>query len=107
MMIKQYLFRFLVLLGISFCITNSYAEKNQIVMQGTYNSVNIQAGYIVANDMKFSVDNATRVYDSSGQLRSLKSLKPGQQLNMHYRNYGRPVKNVSEMVLDKIIYYSK
>lgn len=107
MMIKKYLFGFFVILGMSFCITNSYAENNQIVMQGTYNTANIQAGYIVANDMKFSVDNATRVYDAGGQLRSLKSLEPGQHLEMYYRDYGRRVKNVSDMVLDKITYYAK
>ncbi|PCI20612.1 MAG: hypothetical protein COB62_04425 [Piscirickettsiaceae bacterium] len=107
MMIKQYLFKFFVILSITFGVSNSYAGNNQVVMQGIYDNSNIQAGYIVANDMKFSVDNATRVYDANGQLRSLKSLESGQQLKMYYRNYGGQVKNVSDMVLDKIIYYSK
>jgi hypothetical protein len=98
--------RFIIMLGILLACTISIADS-KVVMKGVFNSTNIEAGYIVANDMKFSVDNATRVYDANRQLRSLKSLKPGQQLEMQFRDRSSHVKNVSDMVLDKITYFTK
>lgn len=98
--------RICAIFGMLLVFTSSIAD-NKVVMKGAFNNANIQAGYIVANDMKFTVDNTTRVYDAQGQLRSLKSLKPGQQLEMQFRERSSHVKNVSDMVLDKITYFSK
>jgi len=107
MFIKKNVIWFSVAFIITLVSTNSYAGNEQVVMKGTFNSSNLKAGYIVANDMKFSVDHLTRVYDTNGQLKSFKSLKPGQGLKMHYRGYGGQVKNVTDMILDKIIYSSR
>lgn len=106
-LIKKNMIWFFATLAITLVSASSYADNERVVMKGTFNSSNLQAGYIVANDMKFSVDHLTRVYDTSGQLKSFKSLKPGQGLKMHYRGYGGQVKNVTDMILDKIVYSSK
>ena len=98
--------RICAIFGILLVFTSSIAD-NKVVMEGTFNNANIQAGYIVANDMKFTVDNTTRVYDAQSQLRSLKSLKPGQQLEMQFREPSSQIKSVADMVLDKISFYSR
>ena len=95
----------LVILLVSFTYVN--AANTQIMMTGTFYGANIHKNYIVADDIKFSIDNGTRVYDALGQFSSLKSIKPGQQIDMYYRNHVDQTKNVSSMVLDKIIYYAK
>ena len=95
----------LLILLVSFTCVN--AEKNQIMIAGTFYGANTHENYIVADDIKFLIDNGTRVYDALGQIRSLKSIKPGQQVDMYYRSHIGQTKKVSDMILDKIVYYAK
>jgi len=88
---------------ILFCSTAHSEPKAAI------ENINIDEGFLTTiYDISYAFDQFTLIYDSEGQLRSIKQLKNARFVELFLRKRTSAAdNNTPDRLLDKIIYYSK
>jgi len=73
------------------------------IEEGIVDSINHTESFLTVGDMSYHFDFKTIVYDSNGQLRSIRQIKPGQNLALYIRHTKSTSSN--KQTLDKIIFH--
>ncbi|MCF6231168.1 MAG: hypothetical protein L3J62_10370 [Gammaproteobacteria bacterium] len=98
---NRYIFTVVLFVVFLMPVSGAFADKLPAHYPESFNNIgqvdDLHPGYIVIDDMEFSVSPATRVYTPHSRFSSLRVLKKGMQVGYAAEHKGNEVGQVTEI----------